>query len=89
VCGLVVCVVCLIGRGQNFILNMPPNRTGVIPYEYAAEGKRFGDALRATMNSRQSVIDKVVNCSEAIVFTFSAASSFDMVILSEDMGWGV
>jgi alpha-L-fucosidase len=36
------------GRGDAFILNMPPNTTGVIAEEYTAAGAGFGDALRAS-----------------------------------------
>ena len=36
-----------VGRGEAFILNMPPDTTGRIPKEYAAETAKFGKALKA------------------------------------------
>jgi len=35
-----------VGRGEALILNMPPDTTGRIPKEYAAETAKFGQALK-------------------------------------------
>jgi len=68
--------------------------TYIHTHTHIAEGKKFGDALRATMASKRTLRDIVTNCSDPIVFTFNnnnnndVGTPFDMVILSEDMGYG-
>lgn len=39
-----------VGRGETFILNMPPDTTGRIPAEYVAETTKLGQALKAFNN---------------------------------------
>ena len=36
------------GRGSHFILNMPPNTTGVIPEEFVTAARGMGNAVRAS-----------------------------------------
>jgi alpha-L-fucosidase len=36
-----------VGRGEAFILNMPPDTTGRIPKEYVDATAKFGQALKA------------------------------------------
>jgi alpha-L-fucosidase len=75
-----------VGRGANFILNIPPDTTGVIPSYFTAETKKFGDALQATFSTPlASMYDIVCNCNETVSVQFSESLTFDIIITMENM----
>lgn len=81
-----------IGRGNTFIVNMPPNTTGLIPDYYANETSQLGAAVAASFSpaSAQSrLVDQTVSCgpsAAALVLPPPPHGfSFDAVVLEEDM----
>ena len=88
-----------IGRGNTYILNMPPNTTGVIPSYLTNESAQLGRAVKASF-SPDSAIARVENLTVGCGADSSAnyvdlkppAGSglleFDAVILEEDIAKG-
>jgi len=86
-----------IGRGDTYILNMPPNTTGVIPEYLTNETSQLGAAIRASF-SPASALSRLVNATvacgsgaPALVLpppSPSAPFAFDAVVLEEDMAVG-
>ncbi|EGD82959.1 hypothetical protein, variant [Salpingoeca rosetta] len=76
-----------VGRGENFILNLPPDTTGRIPDEYVRVVSAFGDAVRATFSSPLGSIENVtVTCDYPIVVHMNeSAATVDMVETREDL----
>jgi len=48
-----------VGQGSNYILNVPPDTSGSIPQNFAAEVARFGAALNASFDVPVAAADKV------------------------------
>lgn len=85
-----------IGRGSTFILNIPPNTTGVVPVELAHEAALLGTSV-ATSFSPESALARLVNQSvtcgdaaKALELPVPAGGTlrFDAVMLEEDMQLG-
>jgi hypothetical protein len=81
-----------IGRGNTYILNMPPNTTGLIPDYYANETDQLGAAVAASFSpaSAQSrLVDQTVSCgpaAPALALPLPPHGfAFDAVVLEEDM----
>lgn len=80
-----------VGRGENFILNMPPDTTGRIPAEYVAETSKFGAALNATLATPLAqVFNQTVTCGTPVVATVPQGQSVtaDMIVTREDLSKG-
>lgn len=85
-----------IGRGNTYILNMPPNTTGVIPEYLTNETDQLGAAIRASFSpaSAQSrLVNATVACgSGAPALELppppSGPFAFDAVVLEEDLALG-
>lgn len=75
------------GRGSHFILNVPPNTTGIIPEEFVESVRGMGDAVRYSFGLETAVGSMAhpmtEECSnfEAVV---TASGTFDTVVLQED-----
>jgi hypothetical protein len=84
-----------IGRGNTYILNMPPNSTGLIPAYLTNETAQLGAAVAASF-SPASALARAVNltlaCGEgapALPLPLPPSGiTFDAVVLEEDLGRG-
>lgn len=84
-----------IGRGNTYILNLPPNTTGIIPEIYYNETNQLGAATRASFSpeSAQSrLTNQTVECSSTsaplILPPPTNGFLFDAIILEEDLSFG-
>jgi hypothetical protein len=86
-----------IGRGNTYILNMPPNSTGVIPEYLTNESAQLGRAVNASFSPESAVaqlVDQTVTCglnAPALLLPVPTAGgdlAFDAVVLEEDIGKG-
>lgn len=76
------------GRGDNFILNMPPDTTGQIPQKYVDATTAFGNAFRATFQNPVAASSgpKTANCSAArIEIQVPKGATIDAFVAREDM----
>jgi alpha-L-fucosidase len=78
-----------VGRGSRFILNVPPNTTGVIPHEFVHSVTQMGDAVRDSFGTDMGKASAPVTnkCSQISVVA-EATGSFDAVIIMEDLTHG-
>ena len=84
-----------IGRGNTYILNMPPNTTGVIPEFLYNETALLGAATRASFSPESAqarLVNQTVECGpSAAPLPLPAPSGgflFDAVVLEEDIALG-
>ena len=81
----------VVGRGSTWILNMPPNTTGVIPEEYAREVRLLGTAVRASFDA--SIVERSdippTHCADLeIILHVPKHARFDAVMLQENLAHG-
>jgi len=75
-----------VGRGYNSILNLPPNTTGIIPYEYAQETRKFGSMLKETFAAPiAQTTASPWPCGIPVVLPLDSVYSFDVILLMEDL----
>jgi alpha-L-fucosidase len=87
-----------VGRGSNWILNVPPDRTGSIPPNFATEMSKLGAALNASgLGSGPGSSAAVANASQAaavgcaaseVVLTIPSGAVVDALQLREDLTSG-
>ncbi len=84
-----------IGRGNTYILNMPPNTTGIIPEYLYNETAQLGAATRASFSAESALarlVNQTVECgpSAAPLLLPPPAGGllFDAVVLEEDLARG-
>ena len=84
-----------VGRGSNWILNVPPDRTGSIPLNFAAEMAKLGAALNASgLGGDGSAIAnvsqaRVASCAASqVVLTIPHGAVVDALQLREDISSG-
>jgi hypothetical protein len=86
-----------IGRGNTYILNMPPNSTGLIPEYLTNESAQLGRAVKASFSPDSAVsrlVNQTVSCgldAPALLLPAPAAGgelAFDAVVLEEDIAKG-
>eukprot|EP00043_Microstomoeca_roanoka_P005657 m.57165 g.57165 ORF g.57165 m.57165 type:complete len:589 (-) comp13056_c0_seq1:244-2010(-) len=78
-----------VGRGENFILNLPPDTTGRIPQEYVNEAALFGNALRQTFNNPYGVQGAMTSyCSVPLIVILNSTVAIDTVETREDLSQG-
>jgi alpha-L-fucosidase len=64
-----------VGGGSHYLLNVPPNSSGLIPEAYAAVAKAFGDGLRSSIGSPVAQLaDHSGPCSTPVVLRLPPAS---------------
>ena len=78
-----------VGRGTHWLLNVPPNSTGVIPEAYVKQLTIFGSALAATLERPVAIVHNVsASCGPgggSITLSLGAVVAVDMVQLREDV----
>jgi alpha-L-fucosidase len=70
-----------VGRGANLLLNVPPNRDGLLNAEDTASLKAFGDWRRATFG-------KAVAASKELEWKLPRGAKFNVIRLREDIRYG-
>lgn len=80
-----------VGRGANWILNIPPNSTGVIPESFVKETRLLGAAI-ASLNKSNAVASveptAAVAVGTALVLHLPNSAEFDTVVISEQLADG-
>ncbi len=84
-----------IGRGNTYILNMPPNTTGLIPDYLANETEQLGAAVKASFapaTALARLVNATVACgagAQPLLLPLPAGGiDFDAVVLEEDIAAG-
>ena len=84
-----------IGRGNTYILNMPPNTTGLIPEYYVNETDALGAAVAASFSpasAQARVVDQEVACGPTAaplpLPPPAGGFAFDAVVIEEDLAKG-
>ena len=83
------------GRGSHFILNVPPNTTGVVPDEFVASVAGLGVAVRGSFGANVGTATGSAApselsgpCNELEIVVASTGAAFDAVQLVEDQTAG-
>ncbi len=74
-----------VGRGANLLLNLSPDREGLIPKSDAIQGKRFGDLIRSRYSSPIAKTDGIGNMIE---LSIPENISFNCIMTQEDITQG-
>jgi alpha-L-fucosidase len=79
-----------VGRGNNWILNVPPDRTGSIPANFAAEVSALGGALEASFGRGRALANAsqptaAVCAASAVVLAIPAGVVVDALELREEL----
>ncbi len=73
-----------VGRGANLLLNVPPNRDGLLSAEDVASLKAFGDYRRATFGKNLAAGAK----GRPMALDLPHPATFNVIRLSEDIRYG-
>lgn len=76
------------GRGANFLLNVPPNRDGLIDDADKDSLKAYGDYLRKTFGKPVAHASKKQLGRPEIVFDVPTGAAFNIVRVREDIRFG-
>ena len=86
-----------VGRGTTYILNMPPNTTGIIPEYLTNETAQLGKAVQASFapaSALSRLANQTVQCGPSAPALLlppppgGGTFAFDAVMLEEDLGKG-
>lgn len=74
-----------VGRGAQLLLNLPPDRTGLLPEADCVRAKQFGDEIRRRFSR---CVAETHGNGATIPLPLKAGTRFDTVILQEDCSLG-
>ncbi len=74
-----------VGRGTNLLLNVTPDRTGLIPAADAARVQEFGDEVRRRFGRS---LAETRGSGQTVILRFKKSTPVDHVILQEDTSQG-
>ena len=76
-----------VGRGAHWILNLPPNTTGLIPEAYVASAAQTGDAIRRSFGTSVGSTTTAVSgrCDALAVVVNATGGEYDAVMIREDL----
>jgi alpha-L-fucosidase len=77
-----------VGRNAGLLLNVPPNRDGLLSPSDAARLGEFGSALRDLYSNDLAAHATVVKSASGIQLTCRGSESFDLVVIQEDIEHG-
>jgi alpha-L-fucosidase len=77
-----------VGRGANLLLNVPPNREGLLSPEDVASLKGFGDYRRSTFEKDLAAGAKASHEPEAIAYNLRRTATFKVIRVREDIRYG-
>eukprot|EP00055_Hartaetosiga_balthica_P017438 m.117021 g.117021 ORF g.117021 m.117021 type:complete len:568 (-) comp9316_c0_seq1:420-2123(-) len=74
------------GRGENFILNMPPTKTGRIYEGHVDVAQKFGNAFRTTFGTSFGHVSNInTTCNNTIVVHVANNEMVDAIYTSENL----
>ena len=77
------------GQGANLILNVPPNRSGLVPQEYIDELVKFGHRRLATYSTPVAALKSpVTNVCASLSIEIEVRGAFDQTVTVEDLSVG-
>lgn len=76
------------GRGSHFILNMPPNTTGLIPQEFVDSVSSLGKGIRSTFDTNVGAVHEQSGDCDKMSVEVQSSGSFDTIMLIEDLTAG-
>ena len=77
------------GRGSHFILNVPPNTTGLVPEEFVASVTAMGDAVRSSFGTNAGAMSfPATGTCGTLSATVKVTGAFDAVMLTEGLEYG-
>lgn len=80
-----------VGRGAHWILNLPPNTTGLIPEAYVQSAALVGGAIRRSFGANSSLGSTTADdnvsgrCDALVVDVQATGGEFDAVVIREDL----
>ena len=77
-----------VGRGATLLLNVPPNRDGLLGAEDVASLKGFGDYRRSTFEKDLAAGAKAAHKADAITYDLRHPATFNVIRISEDIRYG-
>jgi alpha-L-fucosidase len=77
-----------VGRGAALLLNVPPNREGLLSQEDIVSLKRFGDYRRLTFSKNLASGAKAVHEAGAIQYELRRPATFRVLRVREDIRYG-
>jgi len=77
-----------VGRGANLLLNVPPNRDGLIDAADAASLKAYGEYLRQTFDKPVAQASPRDLMKDEIVLDLPSETTFDVVKIRENIHFG-
>ena len=77
-----------VGRGASFLLNVPPDRRGLLGENDVASLRGFGERLRATFGQNLAAGAKMVTKPPGAVLDFRQPVSFNVIRLRENIRLG-
>lgn len=75
----------MIGRGSGVIVNLTPDRRGLIPDDLVESAKEFGDEIHRRFSSPIGIAK---GRGDVLVLRFSSPRSFDSIVTMEDLTAG-
>lgn len=78
-----------VGRGSHWILNVPPNASGLVPEGFVEAVSAVGDAVRKSFETSVggTTAPVTAKCSELSVTT-TVSDTFDAIVIVEDLTSG-
>jgi alpha-L-fucosidase len=77
-----------VGRGATLLLNVPPNREGLLSPEDVASLKGFGNYRRSTFEKDLAAGAKATRKPEAITYELRRPATFNVIRVREDIRYG-
>ena len=73
------------GRGTQLLLNIPPNRSGLLPDAYCARAREFGNEIRRRFGRS---VAKTAGSGDTITLSLRSSVPIDHVIMQENCALG-
>ena len=74
-----------VGRGAQLLLNLPPDRTGLLPVADCSRAKQFGDEIRRRFGHS---VAETSGTGETLAMSLPARTRIDTVVLQEECSQG-
>jgi alpha-L-fucosidase len=77
-----------VGRGATLLLNVPPNRDGLLSAEDVASLKGFGDYRRSTFEKNLAAGAKAAHKPDVLTYDLRHPATFNVIRIAEDIRYG-
>eukprot|EP00041_Stephanoeca_diplocostata_P022021 m.521846 g.521846 ORF g.521846 m.521846 type:complete len:269 (+) comp21965_c0_seq1:1202-2008(+) len=79
-----------VGRGSTFIVNMPPNTTGIVPEEFVESVRVMNTAVKESFGADVASHENISATCQDMVVVIEAPNGavFDTVMMQEDLSHG-